>query len=378
MPLYNMDKIKESYELYRRLDNDVFGDYTNSYIHSCSSYLGDVEQNIYDLYVRIGKGIVNVGLRWNEIITAIEDLDAQGANDIEKSIDDIYSDTYTKNFTIGETLDNAISGISTSTASIKLGSEVGNYNVTKGHDTATWAVDGKNVEDLNTKHVTEESKFMRFAVVNEDGSIGQISDSDGKTLEDFCKENNVTPDRVAVDVGSKDGKSQAWVSVKELTDGVTSTSATNSGMQNVTNASTTGTTANSVNTTGASSQSTPSTTNTSTTNASQANTVSTSDTSTTTNINSIVGSVKDASSSIQNKATATNTSQADSSLNKLSDADALKNISEAAQKATENVFSSNKQSLDDMDPEARKMLTPDVEKALQNLNNQHGGGGSTF
>lgn len=100
---------------------------------------------------------------------------------------------------------------------IKIGSEVGSYNVDYGHDSASQAVSDTNTETLIKEYVNEQSLFKRFAVVNEDGSVGNISDAQGITLEDFCKENNITPDKVAVDISSKDGDSLAWVSVSELT-----------------------------------------------------------------------------------------------------------------------------------------------------------------
>lgn len=366
MPLYNMDSIEASLRQFDEVNkkiSDVDDVIKSSYVMSKPKL-----QSLVMLYIdfarldSVGKKIHD---RWNRIIEHVKEEDNDYSNMV-KNHSLLNTDSISELLMIRDGLLDIFPNSSAMYNDIKLGSEVGDYNVSKGHDTAAWSVDGKNAEDLNAKYVTKESKFMRFAVVNEDGSIGYISNEEGITLEQFCVDNNVTPDRVAVDVGSKDGKSQAWVSVKELTDGVASASVTSSGIQGASNASTSNSTTNNVNATGASSQSTPSA---SMANASQANTVNTSDTSTTTNINSIVDSVEDASSSIQNEATTVNTSQLDSTLDKLSDVDAMKVTSEDAQKTTEKVFTSNKQSLDDMDPEARKMLTPDVEKALQNLNN---------
>ncbi len=104
---------------------------------------------------------------------------------------------------------------------IKIGSKVGSYNVEYGHDSAYEAVSDTNTESLIKEYVNEDSLFKRFAIVNEDGSVGKISDAQGITLEEFCKENNVTQDKVAVDVSNKNGDSLAWVSISELTNNST-------------------------------------------------------------------------------------------------------------------------------------------------------------
>ena len=233
MPLYNMEKLQENlekfeecFEAFSSKDNFI-----NSYICKVHNYLG----NFYDEETSYHNGIVlgctAISQRWNDIINDIKECDEKLANQLTANVAQFGGDDSINAILIAQGIIDGFSGIFTSYSSIKLGGEVGEYNVTKGHDTAAWAVDGKNVEDLNAKHVTKESQFMRFAVVNEDGSIGYISNEKGITLEQFCVDNNVPPERVAVDVGSKDGKSQAWVSVKELTDGVTSTSAGNNGIK---------------------------------------------------------------------------------------------------------------------------------------------------
>ena len=53
--------------------------------------------------------------------------------------------------------------------------------------------------------------------MNSDGSIGQIINTNGLSLTDFCTQNGIDISQIAVDVARKDGASQAWISISELT-----------------------------------------------------------------------------------------------------------------------------------------------------------------
>lgn len=101
---------------------------------------------------------------------------------------------------------------------IKIGENVEGFNVTQGHDSAAWAVNNVNSETLLGQYVNEGSVFQRFAVVNPDGSIGQIINTQGTTLSDVLANSGLTAEQIAVDVG-KNGVSQAWISVEELLKG---------------------------------------------------------------------------------------------------------------------------------------------------------------
>lgn len=101
---------------------------------------------------------------------------------------------------------------------IKIGENVEGFNVTQGHDSAAWAVNNVNSETLLGQYVNESSVFQRFAVVNPDGSIGQIINTQGTTLSDVLANSGLTAEQIAVDVG-KNGVSQAWISVEELLNG---------------------------------------------------------------------------------------------------------------------------------------------------------------
>lgn len=103
---------------------------------------------------------------------------------------------------------------------IRIGDSVGQYNVTTGHDTASWAVDGLNPEALNSAYVNEGSIFNRFAAINSDGSIGQIIDTKGLSITEFCAQNGIDPTQIAVDVANKNGTSQAWVAADQLISGM--------------------------------------------------------------------------------------------------------------------------------------------------------------
>lgn len=99
---------------------------------------------------------------------------------------------------------------------ITLGNNVEGFNISTGHDTAGWAVSDINPEVLNSNYVTSDSIFHRFASINSDGSIGQIIDTRGLSLADFCAQNNIDPASIAVDVARADGASQAWISADQL------------------------------------------------------------------------------------------------------------------------------------------------------------------
>ena len=98
---------------------------------------------------------------------------------------------------------------------IRIGDNVGSHNVSVGHDTANWAVNNTNPENLIGKYVNSDSVFQRFAEMNPDGSIKQIINTNGMSISDLQKM-GVDTSRIAVDVG-KNGISQAWVNLSELT-----------------------------------------------------------------------------------------------------------------------------------------------------------------
>lgn len=103
---------------------------------------------------------------------------------------------------------------------IKIGENVGDYNVSVGHDTASWATSGSHTENLISEYVNSGSVFKRFAVMNPDGTVGQMINTNGLSIADFCNQSGIDPSQIAVDVASKNGTSQAWVSVSELVKGV--------------------------------------------------------------------------------------------------------------------------------------------------------------
>ena len=98
---------------------------------------------------------------------------------------------------------------------IRIGNNVGNHNVSVGHDSANWAVNNANPENLIGKYVNSDSVFQRFAVMNPDGTVGQIINTNGMSISDL-QAMGIDPSSIAVDVG-KNGVSQAWVNITELT-----------------------------------------------------------------------------------------------------------------------------------------------------------------
>ncbi len=117
-------------------------------------------------------------------------------------------------------LDPATTTTSDPMSGIKIGDNVGDYNVSVGHDTANWATTGSNTENLISEYVNEGSIFKRFAVMNPDGTVARMINTNGLSITDFCNQSGIDPSQIAVDVASKNGTSQAWVSVSELLKGV--------------------------------------------------------------------------------------------------------------------------------------------------------------
>ena len=103
---------------------------------------------------------------------------------------------------------------------IRIGDGVGKYNVSTGHISSDRAVMGIDSKPLLPEYVNENSIFGRFASVNPDGSIGQVINTNGLSIEEFCAANGIDPSRVAVSVMDKAGVDQAWISASELVSGM--------------------------------------------------------------------------------------------------------------------------------------------------------------
>lgn len=103
---------------------------------------------------------------------------------------------------------------------IRIGEGVGDYNVSVGHISSDRAVMGLDTKPLLSQYVNKDSIFGRFASVNPDGSIGQVINTNGLSIEEFCATNGIDPSRVAVSVMDKAGTDQAWISANELVSGM--------------------------------------------------------------------------------------------------------------------------------------------------------------
>ncbi len=97
---------------------------------------------------------------------------------------------------------------------IKLGNQVGNYNVSHGYDTASYAVNNINRESLISNIVTKDSVFKRFAILNQDGTVAQIINTPGTSLADLASQYGA--ENIAVDVANSSGVSQAWTTAADL------------------------------------------------------------------------------------------------------------------------------------------------------------------
>ena len=126
------------------------------------------------------------------------------------------TETITQNTqTNNPTVNNTQTVDTNSYSDIRIGNNVGDHNVSVGHDSANWAVNNANPENLIGKYVNSDSVFQRFAVMNPDGTVGQIINTNGMSISDL-QAMGIDPSSIAVDVG-KNGVSQAWVNITELT-----------------------------------------------------------------------------------------------------------------------------------------------------------------
>ena len=96
---------------------------------------------------------------------------------------------------------------------IKLGNQVGGYNVSHGYDTASYAVNNINRESLLSNIVTKDSVFKRFAILNQDGTVAQIINTPGTSLADLASQYGA--ENIAVDVANSSGVSQAWTTAAD-------------------------------------------------------------------------------------------------------------------------------------------------------------------
>ncbi len=95
-------------------------------------------------------------------------------------------------------------------SNLSVGDSIAGHSVTVGYTNAGNAVNGVNQHNLNTNLVNDKSSIRGFAIVGENGNIVDTSYDTGMSIEEFAKANNVSVDRVAVDVG-QNGVGQAWV-----------------------------------------------------------------------------------------------------------------------------------------------------------------------
>lgn len=103
---------------------------------------------------------------------------------------------------------------------IEVGGSTNGYNLSVGHDTASWAIDGSNAESLISEYANSTNTiFKGFRIQSGNGTIPL--DLKGMNLTEFLNANpGIDPSSIVADVASKDGISQAWISIDELVSGL--------------------------------------------------------------------------------------------------------------------------------------------------------------
>ena len=102
---------------------------------------------------------------------------------------------------------------------IRIGNNVGDYNVTIGHRQATKAFGGWDPLHLNQKLVTSSSTFDEFAIVDDTGKLIKRITTPGLSLDEVCAQYGVNYSNIVTGV-YKNGSPQAWISVSELVKGL--------------------------------------------------------------------------------------------------------------------------------------------------------------
>lgn len=107
--------------------------------------------------------------------------------------------------------------ISSKAVDATIGSSYQGYDVKSGYQSAGNAVTSTNPKTLNTSVINGDASIKKFAVMNKDGSLGQIVTGDGVSIADVASQYNIGIDQIAVDIG-KNGQSLAWVPATDLLD----------------------------------------------------------------------------------------------------------------------------------------------------------------
>lgn len=237
--IYNIDKI-ESYlndfeDLMKKLQTKYKEPYESGYIYSCDNDVIKVlKYRINKYFELMMDNNLKIQAKWREIVDVLKKVYqstnvANGGNPsgysnqeiIMPELPIINKDNLLVNVdkipgTVSD-VKNAAQTVETKYPDIKIGSSVGNFDVSKGHMTAADAVNARDTRNLINKYVnSDNSKFKSFAIVNEDGTVSNIERADGLSLQEYCEKYGVDIGRVAVDVSDKNGTSQAWISVNEL------------------------------------------------------------------------------------------------------------------------------------------------------------------
>lgn len=103
---------------------------------------------------------------------------------------------------------------------IRPGASVEGYDLTKGYDTADWALNGTHAETLNSTYINGQNSMMGgLRVTNLDGTHTYITDS-SISVNDLVNKGVDIKDIAVNVVRAKDGAAQAWKPAMDFTESV--------------------------------------------------------------------------------------------------------------------------------------------------------------
>lgn len=239
--IYNIDKIENYYndfeDLSRELQSKYIDEFESGYIYSCDNDVIVILKNVINQIFHYMKENNSIILnKWSEIINVLKAVysstnvanggspsgySSQESTMPELILIDKTNSALNVSKVPGRVSDDELASNAkveeVKYPDIRIGSSVGNFDVSKGHMSAADAVNARDTRNLINKYVnSDNSKFKSFAIVNEDGTVSNIERADGLSLQEYCEKYGVDIGRVAVDVSDKNGTSQAWISVNEL------------------------------------------------------------------------------------------------------------------------------------------------------------------
>ena len=235
MAVYDLAHIKDGYSDFsacsKKFDS-LYSSFKSSYVSTCAdSSINKMENTLNKYFQKIDTAYNKIGAVWKNFYSDIKASDnalaggskggvsASSAVSILSSMPSLNDFSDSLNMSIKGN-DIQVSDVS-ALSGIVLGESVAGYNLSTGHTTASDAQKDVGAKELMSEYVNDEnSVFKRAFIKMPDGTMKEVDVEDGTTAEEIVDKYNISTDDLVFDVSDKNGTSQAWVSLNELTEGV--------------------------------------------------------------------------------------------------------------------------------------------------------------